>query len=290
MMNPETQSQQRMDKVRQLYYTVSPEIEESVYSPYFYAEVRIDFNDVRTGLHEPLSLHKAMELYSPNADLLWIKDMVHDVDPRKITPSAPDDVHLNALPDYVNANFISRMETQFIQYLLRSFVTGIYRNSALNLYSSSGESREEFAGRCLDLIGEPMRRDLDLLHDVFKRRLEQLREKYLVSNESNGLEQARFDSQNRDIFSHYSDRIAELFLRGRFGSRQSMALFRESPGMQELEERLAALGFEAQNAITKLTSSYEEKACALDEYILHPNLKDIHFVRSCILWMPQKAA
>jgi hypothetical protein len=39
--------------------------------------------------------------------------------------------------------------------------------------------------------------------------------------------------------------------------------------------------------ISKLSDSFNEKASAVDEYILHPNLKDIHLVRSCILWMPK---
>jgi hypothetical protein len=215
--------------------------------------------------------------------------MIRDVDPAKIISSIPDSCHCTNLPDFIDVGFISRMETQFVQYLLRSFVTGIYRNSALNIYSLSGESRAEFAGRCLDLFASPMRKELDLLHDVFKRRLEQLKEKYLASNESSGLEQARMESQDRDIFSRYSDYIAELFQRSNLGAYHPIEPFPNSSVMRELEERLAALGFEAQNAIMKLNNSYEEKARALDEYTLHPNLKDIHFVRTCILWMPKKA-
>ena len=59
--------------------------------------------------------------------------------------------------------------------------------------------------------------------------------------------------------------------------------------MRELEEQLFSLELEAQYEIHKLLSSYGEKAQTIDEYIIHPNLKDIHFVRSCILWMPVKA-
>jgi hypothetical protein len=290
MTNTETQPLCRTDKVKYMYFAADPEIRAIECIPYFYAEVRIDFNDVRTGLRETFSLNKAMEIHSPYADLAWIKDMVQDVDPQKISASAPDGVHCNRLPDFVDANFLSQMETQFIQYLLRFFVTHLYRNSALNVYSFSEESRSEFSARCMELFDAPMRRELDLLHDVFNRRLEQLKGKYLISEEPIGLEQSEIESLNKDIFSRYSDRIAELSLRGRFESAASIELFHVSPGMLDLEERLVALGIEAQNAIAKLNNSYQEKAHALDEYILHPNLKDIHFVRSCILWMPKKAA
>jgi hypothetical protein len=290
MTNIEIQSLRHTEKVKYLYYEVDPEIREVEYVPYFYTEVRIDFNDVRTGLRETFSLNKALEIYLPTADLLWIKDMVQDVDPQKMASSAPADARFSRLPEYVDSNYISHMETQFVQYLLRSFAIELYRNSALNVYSNSEESRSEFIGRCMELFDSPRRRELDRLHDVFIRRLEQLKEKYLISEESMGLEQARIESQNKDIFSNYSDRIAGLFLVGRFASDRSIETFHISPGRPELEERLVALGLEAQNAIANLTNSYEDKARALDEYLLHPNLKDIHFVRSCILWMPKKAA
>jgi len=166
----------------------------------------------------------------------------------------------------------------------------VYRNFALSVYSNSGESRAEFAGRCLELCDVPMRKELDSLHEVFNRRLEQTKEKYLGADEPVGLELARTQSQNKDIFSSYSERIAELFLRGESRLTSTAEASRHSPRMQELEERLLSLELEAQQAIAKLRASYEENARALDEYILHPNLKDIHFVRSCILWMPKKAA
>jgi hypothetical protein len=289
-LNSSGQPPRYTQNTKSLYLAAErPGIGATEYLPYFYAEVRIDFNDVRTGLRDTFSLSKAMDIYSTGAELLWTKDMSRDVDTEKLTFEIPVGCRCGRMPDFVDAGFISRMETQFVQYLMRSFVAGIYRNTALNIYSLSGESKADFIGRCRELFDGPLRKELDLLREVFTRRLEQLKEKYLASSEPNGLELARIDSQNRDIYSHYSDCLAELFLRRRHGADLSAKPPAHSPAMPELEERLAALGFEAQNAITKITNSYEEKARLLDEYLLHPNLKDIHFVRSCILWMPKEA-
>jgi hypothetical protein len=290
MENTETPAWHRPDKVLFLYLAVDPKIRKVEYVPYFYAEVRIDFNDVRTGLKGTFSLNQAMEIYLPAADLLWSKDMVLDVNPENVVPTAPEGAHFGGLPDYVDANYIPRMETHFVQYLLRSFSIRLYRNSVLNLYSNSGENRSEFIERCRELFDAPRRRELDGLHDVYRRRLEQLKEKYLALGELIGLETAQIESQNRDIYVRYSDCIAELFLFGQFTSVRSTRPFHISPGMQELEERLMALGIEAQQSVTNLAHSYEDKARALDECILHPNVKDIHFVRSGILWMQKRAA
>jgi hypothetical protein len=260
------------------------------YFPFFYAEARIDFNDVRTGLRETVSLSKALEIYPNIADLLWTEDMVRDVDFGMTTSAIPGTVSLNSLPDFVDAHFIAHMEIQFVQYLLRSFVARVYRNYALNIYSHSGESRTEFAGRCRELLEGPRRKEADRLHEVFKRKLEQAKEKYLLIDVPPGLELAKSESQKRNSFYRSSERIADFFLRGDVLPNLNPEATPGARGATELEERLLSLETEARHAIDKLQDSYQEKAQALDEYLLHPNPKDIHFVKSCILWMPHRAA
>jgi hypothetical protein len=267
----------------------NPAMAETEYSPYFYAEARIDFNDVRTGLRETVSLSKALEIYSTNAEMLWVEDMIRDVDMDGIRTSRPESVRLGGLPDFVDSSFVSRMETQFVQYLLRSFVTRVYRNYTLNLYSQAGESSEEFAGRCFELLEGPRRKELDLLHDVFARRLEQTKEKHLLVDEPARLELAKAESQKRNIFFQYSEMIAELFLKGEVDSNAAQETPPPLTEMADLEERLIFLEREARQEIAKILDAYREKARVLDEYILHPNPKDIHFVRSGVLWMPPKA-
>jgi hypothetical protein len=293
-------SLQPTDNLRSLYLEPEdPGQPECEYFPFFYVEARIDFNDVRTQLRETVSLSRALEIYSNDAELLWVEDMIRDVDLQKTSISLPDSVRLSPLPGFVDAKFLSRMETKFVQYLLKSFAATVYRNYALNVYSFAGETRGDFARRCRELLDGPKRSELDILHDVFKRRLEQTKEKYLVTDEplgleladgTLGLEFAKTESQNKSVFFQYSERIDEHFLRGEIQPGYSPEETGYSPELQELEERLMSLELEALQEIKKLQDSYREKVGSLDEYKLHPNPKDIHFVRSGILWMPQKAA
>jgi hypothetical protein len=279
------------EKLKQLYQSSESNADrETVLIPFFCVETRIDFNDVRTGFRETVSLSKALEIYSNNAELLWTDDMIRDVDLTKTTSSAPDGVRLGVLPDFVDAGCLNRMEQQFVQYLLRSFEVKIFRNFDLNLYSFSGESRPDFCKRCLEAFDGPKRQELDQLHDVFNRKLEQTRQKYLSGTDPAELEQAKSESRNRDAFSRCSERIAELFYKAelRMKPKDSPATYLQ--GGRELEERLGSLELEAHQAISRLSDLYDEKARSIDEYILHPNLKDIHFVRSCILWISTGAA
>jgi hypothetical protein len=279
------------EKARYRYFT--PEglpNANAEFLPHFYVEARIDFNDVRTGFRETVSLSKALEICSDNADLLWESGMIREVDPRKVKSVMPDFARLRRLPGFVDANFISRMETQFIQYLLRSYKARVCRNSTLLAYSGSGESREDFVRRCRELLDGPMRQELDGLREVFNRRLGQITQKYLRAGDSGRLEEDKAASQDKDVFSRYSERIAGLFLRAGPKQRSVAGPPPRRQERQELEEQLSSLELEVQGAITMLVDSYEDKAQSIDEYILHPNLKDIHFVRTCILWMPAQAA
>lgn len=264
------------------------------YEPRYYAQVRIDFNDVRTGFRSTIDLARAVKLSRGAAELPWVEEMTIGVDPSRTVSTLPGDARLCPLPDFVDAPFLALMETQFVSYLLRAFAVRIYRNSELGAWSASGEARADFLARCLELAEGPMRSELDLLRDRYNRRLEQLREKYAPAGRAEDLESARLESRNRDLFSRFSERIAGLFLRGDLppgpvaAPGPAAARAGESAGPEQ-EERLQGLEASARREVAGLRAQYEEKARALDEYLLHPNLKDIHVVRSGVLWMPRGA-
>lgn len=286
--NPRTSSE---DKIKHLFLeTEDAQNSGTEYSPFYYAEVRIDFNDVRTGFRSTVSLNKAIEIYLITPDLLWAEDMIQDIDPHKTKPSAPDGAITKGLPDFVNANFMSQMETQFIHYLLRSYKTKVFRSFELSTYSCAGESLPDFTARCSDLLDEPKRRELDILHDIFGRKLEQIKQRYLKANVSDNLEAAKAESQDKNLFLNYSDRISGLFLNPGISGNAQISQPHLPGNNPDLEERLEALESEARQAIGGIRDSYVRRAQSIDEYILHPNLKDIHFVRCCILWIPARMA
>ena len=167
------------------------------YEPRYYAQARIDFNDVRTGFRATIDLARAVELSRGAAELLGRRD---DHDPSRTVSSPPGEARLYPLPDYVDAPFLALMETQFVGYLLRSFAVRVYRNSDLGAWSASGETRADFLARCLELAEGPVRSELDLLRDRYNRRLEQLRKKYAPAGRAADLDSARLES-GQGLFS-----------------------------------------------------------------------------------------
>jgi hypothetical protein len=267
-----------------------PKVAAAEYVPFFYVEARVDFNDIRTGFRSMASLNKAIELHPMGMDLSIVEDMVQDIDPRCLRSSAPDAIHCARLPEFVDAGFMSQMETQFVRYLLNSFKAKVYRNFALDVYSSAGESLPDFTARCLDLMDGSRQADLEALREIFNRKLGQIEQKYLNDRAPESFELIKAASRGRDILSDYLERIADLFLQSKpMPNPKANAAQHPRSGL-ELEERLSSLELEAQQSIAGLWDSYKEKASSVDEYILHPNLKDIHLVRNCILWMPARMA
>jgi hypothetical protein len=262
---------------------------ELEYFPRLYIEAKIDFSDVRTGFRETYNLNRVAPLPSGGMEPYWDEDAAGNIDPSRLKASAPENTRCKNLPVHVDRQYISLIETQFIQYLLNSFTVKAYRNFSLRVYSHSGESRNDFVIRCIDLIREPIQYEFDHLHEIFKWKLERLQQKYLERENSEELEKSKQDSRNRELFHRVSERISALFLRTEFSIQRVTYPTGEATGVREFEERLQALHFEAQESVSRILDSYEEKVKSIDEYILHPAMKDIHFVSGGVLWMPAGA-
>jgi len=280
-----------IENIKKLFWISEfPEAGGPEYIPRLYLQAKIDFSDVRTGFRETFSVHRTVAMPSKKLEPVWDDDAVLDINPEKLGTNAPERISFASVPEYLDAQFISWVETQFIQYLFRHFSIKVHRNYNLDVYSFSGESRNDFIIRCLDLSKGSMHREFDSLHGVFIRKLERLRQKYLgVVEDSEELEGHNVDSKNRELFNWITERISALFLRTEFSIQRVSRPSGNVSQMHELEERLQSLHFDAQEVVTKILDSYEEKVKYVDEYILHPTMKDIHFVSSCILWMPEGA-
>ena len=281
----------RLKDVENIYLTPKDSKADVIeYFPFVYLETYIDFNDTRTGYKTVVHLTQALKMYPDHAALSWAAEMIQDVDATRINEGLPPNARLQPLPEFVDGKFTGSVETSYAEYLTRAWTVHLYHNVELNVYSGVGESRKEFTSRCRELFKERMREELNQLDILFTRRLEQLKEKYLRTAHENSdaleLEIPRSRTSDRDIYSHYMERIAALFTNeDHYSWKPAVPLARNS----ELEERLILLEAEVCKTIMELQKNYEDKAALVDEYILHPSIKNIRCGRSCVIWMPGKA-
>jgi hypothetical protein len=259
------------------------------YIPYVYIEADINFNDVRTGYRGVVKLARALKIYESHAVPGWSDEIIHDANIERIQETQPRAARLCQPPEFVDAEFIDSVKKRYIEYLTRSWKKILYHNSELNTYSGAGESKEEFVVRCGEQFSGQMREELNQLRVIFNRMQEQLKEKYLGISESELPESASItpETTDRDIYSRYAERVAALFLNAASGTASAAADAPRMDKSSELEERFIALMAEARRKIILLRESYEKKTELIDEYILRPNLKNIHCERSGILWMPR---
>jgi len=260
------------------------------YFPCVYIEAIIDFNDIRTGYKGAEKLARALTIYKNHAVAGWAEEIIHDANVDRIHETAPKAARLGTLPEFVDVEFIENVKKRYIEYLTRTWKKLFYRNSELNIYSGANESREDFLIRCREQLLGQMREELNNLRVVSNRMQEQLKEKYLGISEAEMPESIplTLETNDRDIYSRYAERIAALFLNA---SSQVADVETAVPRMEknsEIEERLITLTADARHKITQLREQYEKKAARIDEYILRPNLKNIHCERSGILWIHGK--
>jgi hypothetical protein len=91
----------------------------------------------------------------------------------------------------------------------------------------------------------------------------------------------------RTTLHDVAERITELFLRTELTLDGEVEIhIWPASSRPDLELALESLEADVGKQIRRLLEIYREKIRNIDEYILHPGLKDLHLVRTCILWVP----
>ncbi len=267
-------------------------VPEQPWTPYFYLEARIDYADVRSGYHMTCEMNHVLDLQPYEDDLPLTRDMVRSVEPSSIQTTRPEQAKLLSLPVYITEDLLQRLETMYFSFLLRYAEAHVYRNSTLNIYSYPGETHNEFQLRCLDVFNESFRRELESLREVVNRRFERIEEKYIGRTRTGEFESDRRTSSARSTLHAVAERIAELFLRTELtlASADVRGARYPDPSRPDVVQSLEILEMDVRRDIHRLLNSYQENMRNIDEYVIHPGLKDLHLVRKCILWMPAGAA
>lgn len=273
------------------YYFRSPEGAGNAadYYPHYFFEAKVDIDDIRSGYHETRSVSRALEVRPCHADEFWTADMLASVDPAAVQPDAPDGVALHPVPSYVTDEMLDQAEKLFVLYLIRHEKALFYRNYALKIYSAAGESAWDFGNRCLEILSERFHDDLNDLREVINRRLELLRERFFAQIRMDEIDASHWALRQRDCLSAVTERIDAMFLEADlFSTTRIPEVACSGETLTDLEEKLIALQREALRGVEGLIASYREKACHIDEYVVHPGLKDVHMVRTGMLWMPRR--
>lgn len=274
--------------IKHLHLQPEPDAAAFEYVPRFFCEIRIDVADVRSGLRETHGFAGTVAMSDGDGDSLWTEDMVQPVDTELLRSGLPAQGRIRPLPAEADDAAAGRVETQFLNYLLRYFKVRVFRNSDLGLYSRAGESLEEFTARCRDVLTGSFRREIDAQRELFERKLEQVREKFLRQDRPEPNDFKTF-TQLRSRVHDCAERITGMFLQAGFAGMEV-----QEPGGRpdvrgpELEEKLRTVEHEACREIGKLVRVYQDKLDSIDAYVIRPGIREIHIVRTGVLWVPER--
>lgn len=164
-------------------------------------DVRLDYLDVRSGVRGRAS-HLLAAPPLVDSDLEWTGDLVETVPKTELVEIAPPRP----------AGWPGGSEDQMRRFLLRSFRLGIWRNSALGVYSVPGETREDFLRRCIELLSDEQDEASQDIRQVYLRRILELERRALDSLEHPLWEGEQVDRRAAEIRNAFSE-IREIFSR-----------------------------------------------------------------------------
>lgn len=239
-------------------------------------DVRFDYQDVRSGYQ---GMHWSVFAAPPLADfeLDWTPDMVEQVDSGELqeieTPRPVD--------------WLAASEVQMRRFQLRYFRVQIYWNPGLSAYSQPGESRDEFAARCLDRLADRKESDVQQLRDVYLRRILGLRERALSSLEQPGWEFEQRDRRTAEINSAFS------LIEDAFGRFLSTPLSQELPRVDfewqnrldvESRERVESLWKDFAGSVGEVRDRLIESARDIEIYAVTLTHSDLEVTPRGFLW------
>lgn len=239
-------------------------------------EVRFDFHDVRSGLSGSESgLFTAQMLV--DEDLDWTTDMVCSFEPAGLVEIKPIRV----------LEWPAAADAQITRYFLKNRRTVLWKNGELGIYSQTGESRDEFVARCVELVSEERRSVLTQVRDIFIHRFleaEQRALDALQDEEWTSRERDRRSAELRNAFSEIRESFSRCFLRDRLEPLTKKDLAWTSRLDVETQERLETVRDECLSMFNRLTHEVLKRARGVEIHEVSLSHDEIDIVSRGFLW------
>lgn len=263
---------------------------ELVYRPAVLVECTLNFRSLRAGLN-----HSEEHNYTA-----WLPegDLAIDWDGPAVV--FEDGSLLGAQPDLAIQHYrgfypataadIERYQTDLLEQLVRKERLQLYHSSPFGLYSSPGQSLEDFLGQVAEAALDRVEPEMKRLHNRFELQVEQVREAQLrkgLTSERRSLDS--LISRNAHLFES-ENRLAAMFsnLAGMvFGTSELRKQFEPTSRYEtELREDLERVEEEASEALQSLYNEYVALANEYDTFEIGLQPNNVQVNRCALLWVP----
>lgn len=268
------------------YWLPAPSAGALIYRPAIIAECTLNFRSLRAGLNHSEERNYTAWLPEGDAAIDW------DVPAAQIIEGSPLATQPEPGIPYRPGRYRASKQdfeeyiSELIDKLARTERLEIFFNDRFGLYSSPGDSLEEFLARVAEAALGAVEPELKQLRNEFELRIEQLREAY----KSEDLDPEKLASRQLKIFES-STRLAKLFstFAGSAFNLAELERHAESKPEDELGQDLEQLEREAQKELRALYDRYLEMAREYDIFFVSLQPDNIQIVRSGLLWVPVAA-
>jgi len=222
-----------------------------------------------------------------------------DFDDRDFRPVAPEDA-VYVLPEapIQSADFFRDLAKELEEHLYRSHTLGLWRNTALKLYSRPGETREAFERRCVEAAEKSADDDAAKLRDRFERKIEMAKDRR--DQAARRLRELEVDvgaRKQQEIVAGAGE-LLSMFLGGRartrslsgLASRRSQTrrtqerLESATERVEDVEEAIEDLEAELAEELEKLWAAWKEKAEDVQPFEVALEKSDIRVEQPTLFW------
>lgn len=266
------------EPLEQLYLKTN---DDGAYRPYVLAEAGITYDDPRIGVHQTV-----------------VRTLVAPIDPETFrvdwsasTPIDPDKLSLAAVPE--ESKRVARRSDEKIaaaavegEETLRTFLQErerlhLWYNPTMSAYSEIGEDRDTFIRRCTEEANKAVGEHADRLEGTFRRRFDQMRE--------------QSERQQREVEANTDEESPERRAH-EVGFSWSQALYNITSGRPASSEepqsvmeadylgKIAQLQKQWERELQALRDEQEQRARAVEEVMLMPQLRNIETLKYVVLW------
>ena len=264
--------------------------EHMFYRPAILVECTLVYRSLRAGLNH--SEERNFTAWLPKNDLAidWETSAVEFIDTTQISSKPNSQITYEQREYNLSRVILDQFEAELIDTLARKERLRLYRSPEFNLYSTPGQSLEDFLAETAEAALHRIEPDLRKLRNKFELQIEQLREALSKRGrvwETTGVEGLVtrklqvFESENR-ISSMFSILAGTVF--GSSEPRQDPA--GQSTDWAELREDLERVEHEASVALKVQYENYLALAKDYDIYEIGLQPDNIRVMRVAILWVP----
>jgi len=271
------------------------------------ARVQMLFDDTKADLRHEVEWEAVVAPLDGPVD--FDDAIVVDYDDRDLR-SAPPEGAVYVLPDakIKNKTYFTAAKTALKAHLYREQQMTLFRNPELRVYSTAGESREDFEKRCLAVADDRTDEDASKLRDALEKQEDRI--KAQMQKAEDRIREIEFDAESRQNEQRTGQlldiggAVLGSLLGGRKSSRSILSGVRRSQSKGrmaakaqerlrtaenrygELAESLEELEDELVEDMAEIQAEWADKASEIDELVVGLEKADIMIDDLTLIWIP----